>query len=175
MWRSSRNPLTRPLLWKILETLCWRRLFAAVGISQKSTKSALLHSPPKLSKAPCNDTVAHSCARHLAQVKPKGQKILVARAKHNLHILVWESQDSLLLPKMKIQLKIWLPSANQKISCLNFPGQVRLRLLLRSLAQFAVQNVCKRIKLRSGYGPGQLSACPKHWMGPVCALESLED
>ena len=25
------------------------------------------------------------------------------------------------LPKTKIQLKIWLPSANQKIACLNFP------------------------------------------------------
>lgn len=149
----SERSLFEDLAW------CWRCLYGR-DITN-TTKSVLLHSPPNLSKAPCNDKVAHSCAtwQRSTMINPKRPNILVARA--------WQStsaqgdwHDSLLLPKTKIPFKIWLPSANQKIACLNFPGQVRLRLL-RSLAQFAIQNVCKR-GFSFDQGMGQINRAPRN-------------
>ena len=128
-------------------------------ISQTSPNPS--YYTPNISKAPCNDKVAYSCAtwQRSTKVNPKRPKILLARA--------WQStsaqgdwHDSLLLPKTKIPFKIWLPSANQKITCLNFPGQVKLRLL-RSLAQFAVQNVCKR-GFSFDQGMGQINRAPRN-------------
>ena len=77
------------------------------------------------------------------KVNPKGQKILVARAKHNLRILEWDSRLFAAREDDNSVSDMALPSANQKIACLNFPGQVRLRLLLQSLAQFAAQMFAK--------------------------------
>ena len=92
-------------------------------------------------------------------VNPKRANILLARA--------WQSTSAssgtgttLCCCRRRKFRSIWLPSANQKITCLNFPGQVKLRLW-RSLAQFAVQNVCQR-GFSFDQGMGQINPAPRN-------------